>query len=381
MKKSSLPFVLLWFHMACFGQVAIKGTIKDQHRDLPLVNVLLLDLDSVRVNGAATNDEGEFVLDNVAPGEYLISVSMIGYTRFVSRPVQVGEKDGIVYDIILQESATELSELIVKGEKQLFDQKTDRLVIHIGSSITSSGNTILEVLQKSPGVIVNRQNNSIAMNGKSGVRIMINNKIVQVPQDVMIQMLDGMNASNVEKIELINVPPSQYDAEGNAGIIHIVTRENDDFGTNGSIGITIGARWAETLGGNLNLNHRSGKIAYSVDYSLLRNHNLHILKMNRETVSDGVTESMNDHSHRENVTIQQNLSTGLELKLSSHTMLNVLITGYRRNWNMNALATNIHHVTADSSVTTVMNIHESNIWQSATGSIGMQAKIKQVAAE
>ena len=62
------------------------------------------------------------------------------------------------------------------------------------------------------------------MNGKSGVRVMINNKMMQLPMEAVIQMLDGMNASNVEKIELITAPPSEYDAEGNGGIIHIVTK-------------------------------------------------------------------------------------------------------------------------------------------------------------
>lgn len=375
MKKSIILFVLLWFHSVCFGQVLIKGRIKDKHQDLPLVNVLLLDLDSMLMKGTSTNYKGEFTFDRIDPGKYLISASMIGYGTFVSEPLQVGGEDNVEYNITMSESAEELDELIVKSKRQLFDQKVDRLIINLESSITLSGNTILEVLQKSPGVIVNRQNNIIAMNGKSGVRVMINNKIVQVPQDVMIQMLDGMNASNVEKIELITAPPSEYDAEGNAGIIHIVTKENDDFGTNASIGITLGARWAETLGGNLNLNHRREKLAYFIDYSLLRNHNLHILKMDRETITNGVSDRMNDHSRRENVTTQHNLNAGLEMKLSTHTSLNLLLTGYRRNWDMNAIATNSHHANEDSTVNTVMNIHESNIWQSAAASIGLQSKI------
>ena len=74
-----------------------------------------------------------------------------------------------------------MNEVVVKEDKQRFDQKIDRLVINLEGSITASGNTILEVLQKSPGVIVNRQDNSIKMNGKSGVRVMINNKMIQLP--------------------------------------------------------------------------------------------------------------------------------------------------------------------------------------------------------
>lgn len=375
MKKSILPLVLLSFQLVCFGQVSIKGRIKDIHQDLLMVNVLLLNLDSVRLKGTSTSYNGEFTIDHVTPGNYLISASMIGYTTFVSQSIQVGDEDNVEYNIVLEESAKKLDEFVVKGERQLFDQKTDRLIINLESSITSSGNTILEVLQKSPGVIVNRQNNSIAMNGKSGVRVMINNKILLVPQDVMIQMLDGMNASNIEKMELITAPPSEYDAEGNAGIIHIITKANEDLGTNGTIGVTLGARWAETLGGNLSLNHRSGKMAYFIDYSLLRNHNLHILKMRRVTIVNGVAQQMNDYSRRENVTTQHNLSAGIEAKLSKYTFMNLLFTGYRRNWDMNASSANTHHINQDSATNTVMNIHESNIWQSAAASIGIHSRI------
>jgi hypothetical protein len=60
------------------------------------------------------------------------------------------------------------------------------------------------VLQKSPGVVVNRQTNSISLNGKSPVRVMINNKLLQLPWMFVVQMLEGMNSSNVEKVETYN---------------------------------------------------------------------------------------------------------------------------------------------------------------------------------
>jgi hypothetical protein len=75
------------------------------------------------------------------------------------------------------------------------------------------------------------------MNGKSGVRVMINGKAMQLPIDVIVHMLEGISASNVKELELMSTPPAEYDAEGNAGIIHIVTKENIDIGTMGSFGL------------------------------------------------------------------------------------------------------------------------------------------------
>ena len=148
-----------------------------------------------------------------------------------------------------------------------------------------------------------------------------------------------------------------------------------DFGTNGSFGLTLGYRWAETLGGNFNLNHRGNKLALFIDYSVLRNHNLHIFRMTKESLQNGFTQTVNDHSHRENITTQQNLNAGIEWKFTKNSLLNFSFTGYRRNWDMNALANDISHAAIDSTVLTDMKIHESNIWQSATAGIGLQTKL------
>jgi hypothetical protein len=285
---------------------------------------------------------------------------MIGYATFRSDPFSVSGNDLLLPDVILEERTTELNEVVVTAEKQMFEQQIDRLVVNVQSSITSSGNSILEVLQKSPGVVVNKQNKSISMNGKSGVRVMINNKVIQLPLDVVLQMLDGMNASNVEKIELITTPPAKYDAEGNAGIIHIVTKTDEDFGTNSSFGFILGYKALETVGGNFNLNHGNKRFAYFVDYAIMRDHNRHTMTMMRHTLDSDFLPSVEDHSSRENVTTQQNLGVGFEWKLNSTTLLNVGVTGYSSNWDMTAVAFDRNRISADSTVITHMDIDESN---------------------
>jgi len=375
--KIQLSILLILSSASSFGQLSIKGRIKDQRQNLSFATVTLLNSDSSTKKIVAADGYGEFIFENVEPGSYLVSSSVVGYSKFLSETIALEKENITLPDIILKEVTTELNVVTVKAKKPLFEQKIDRLVVNVQSSITSSGNTVLDVLQKSPGIVVNRQNNTITMNGKSGVKIMINGKIIELPLDVVIQMLDGMSSSNVEKIELITSPPAKYDAEGNAGIIHIVMKGTADFGTNGSFGVTLGYRWAEQLGGNLNLNHRGNKVALFIDYSILRNHNLHIFKMTKESLQNGFVQSANDHSHRENVTTQQNLNAGIEWKFTKNSLLNFSFTGYRRNWEMDALANDVNHASADSTLITNMNIHESNIWQSATAGVGLQTKLNQ----
>ncbi len=377
MKILLLILFLLCVMIYSFGQASIKGRIKDERQNLSFATVALLNPDSSTIKTVPADGYGEFIFENVAPGSYLVSSSAVGYSKFFSESISVENENITLPDIVLKEATTELNVVTIKAKKPLFEQKIDRLVVNVQSSITSSGNTVLDVLQKSPGIVVNRQNNTVTMNGKTGVKIMINGKIIELPLDVVIQMLDGMSASNVEKIELITSPPAKYDAEGNAGIVHIVMKGTADFGTSGSFGVTLGYKWAEQLGGNFNLNHRGKRLALFIDYSILRNHNLHLFKMTKESPQNGFLQKVNDHSHRENITTQQNLNAGIEWKISENSLLNLSFTGYRRNWDLDALANDVNHAAKDSTLITNTNIHESNIWQSATAGIALQTKLSQ----
>lgn len=372
MKSWLIITALLLFVFNAQSQVSIQGRVIDRQQNLPSVTLLLFTHDSTLAKGVVSNIKGEFIFERVISGKYRVSASMIGYSKFISQPITIEKENVVLPDIVLEEAAAKLREVVIQAKKPLFQQQKDRLVINVQSSITSSGNTILEVLQKSPGVSVNRQNNSLSMNGKWGVRIMMDGKLLQLPMDAVVQMLDGMNSANVEKIELISTPPAKYDADGNAGLINIVTKGNKSLGTNGSFGLTLGAHWAETFGWNFNINHRSGKIAYFIDYSILRNHNLHILNLERQSLDPSFNQRIKDYSHRENITTQQNLSTGIEWKVSNKTSLSLGVALYRRNWNLTSFTNDQNYATIDSTVTTNMHIKELNVWQSATSAIELK---------
>jgi hypothetical protein len=376
------PGILTWLFISFLSsltiisaaQSSIKGAITDGEHPLPGATVLLLQAhDSVLVKGMVSSNAGQFLFDNIPSGAYTIHVSMIGYSRYRSDVIVLQNQDITIPGILLSEETTKLGEVIVRAEKPLFEQQADRIVINVQSSVTSSGNSVLEVLQKSPGVLVNPQGNGISVNGKNGVRVMINGKVTQLPSDVVVQMLGGMSASNVDRIEIITAPSSKYDAEGNAGIIHIITKQNPDYGTNGTIGLTAGYKWAETLGGNFNVDHRTEKFAFHADYSFMRTHNLHTMDLDRHASGPGFVQSAVNHSHRKNITHQHNMNTGVEWRLRRNMLLDVLVTGYSSDWGLNAVTNDLSRISPDSTVVTEMKIHESNVWQSATASIGLQS--------
>ena len=149
----------------------------------------------------------------------------------------------------------------------MFEQKIDRVVINVKNSVTDAGGTALDVLEKSPGVTVNRQNNSISINGKNGVAIMMNGKMNYMPMDALVQLLAGISAGNIEKIELITTPPAKYDAAGNAGYINIILIDNPYNGFNGSYFFTAGYGSRELGAAGGNFNYRSAKISLYGDYA------------------------------------------------------------------------------------------------------------------
>lgn len=252
--------------LSCFLSLAqaerITGRVFDADGEAALfANVLLLRSgDSVMVKGVTTDGEGGFSLKGIEKGNYFIKISLLGFHDYF-RPLKVeGPLPLALGNIELETQNEELEGVQVAGRKMLYQQKSDRLVINVGSLPTFSGNNALQVLQKAPGVIVQENSNSISLNNKGEVLMMINDRISRVPQGALIQQLKGMRAENIDRIELIHQPSAKYDANNAAGIIHIVLKENLKYGINGNASLTSGIGQKEKLNGSLDLNFRNDRL-------------------------------------------------------------------------------------------------------------------------
>lgn len=311
------------------------------HLGKPLshASVLLLSpMDSTLILGAVSGESGHFQFDQVKQDSYLLAVSLVGHQKHVEKIGITRDSNVVLHPITLYELVDDLDEVIVAAQKPLYEKQIDRMVINVQESITAAGNSVLEVLQKSPGVVINRQNNSILLNGKSGVSVMINNKLSRIPMDAVVQMLNGLSAANVEKIELISNPPAKYDAEGTGGIIHLVMVENADFGTNGNIGLTAGMNGGETLGTNFNINHRSNRMTFFTDYSILYDHNKEMMKNELEFFQPDFTSQFHSKMNRSPFTTVQNFRAGIEFNVGEKTVIGSMLTLYQRQFKMKAIS-------------------------------------------
>ena len=343
----------------------IKGLITDKSlKPIIHVSVLLFQIkDSSLVKGSLTDANGKFSFSNIPFGKYYISASMLQYQTASSSMVIIdGEHTNLtVPSMVLQSETNQLEAVVVLAKKPLFEQKIDRMVINVSNSITSAGSTVLEVLERSPGVMVNKQNNSLSMNGKNGVVVMINGKINRIPMSAIVQMLAGMSADNIEKIELITTPPSNFDAEGNAGYINIFLKSNSQFGTNGSYTITGGYSKHDIEEASFNINHRKDKINLYADLSFSRPHSLQVFEFYSKSFNKKDTIESASVATRDIVDLYYSGKLGLDYQINKKTNIGIFLSGFDSKFSNNS--DNIGTITKnnhlDSSLIIVNNeVHD-----------------------
>lgn len=117
--KYFLIYLLLCTSVYAHAQHSLKGVIKDANNNNPVsyATVNLLRSDSSVVTGKITGDDGKFIIENVAAGDYALLVSTIGYKKVNNKVNLPGQSD--LGDIFLSESANHLSEVVVKADRPL----------------------------------------------------------------------------------------------------------------------------------------------------------------------------------------------------------------------------------------------------------------------
>jgi hypothetical protein len=367
--------ILAYSHNS-FSQFQVKGIAQASNGEaLPFANVLLLNQkDSSLFKGTVSNEAGKFVLENIKQGNYLLSIRMIGYERFFTF-IEVKAQNLNVGVLKLNALSKELKEVTVTAQKPLYEQQIDRLVINIASSITLAGSTALEILERSPGVIVNQQSNTLGLNGKNGVILMINGKINRLPMEAVIQLLKGMNAANIEKIELISNPPAKYDAEGNAGMINLILKKGIEEGTNGSFSLSGGYSRGEKADASLNLNHRSKKLNIFGDYSFSRNHTAQEFSGDRRVDYQGQTIETITKNVRDPRINYHSAKLGFDYAISPKTVIGGLISGYSSQWKIDALADISLKKSREADTSIVMSNSEVNHWQNVSANLNLNHQI------
>ena len=280
MKRALLSVLLLVATFAAVAQpstLQLKGTLMDGAQNaIPYATVLLTpNGEKFRPDGAnhhfTTSDkEGHFCLQAMA-GDYTLTLSSIGYENLKKDIHLTADTD--LGNIVLNESVEAIADVIITGG--LIRREADRFVMsNLSESVLSKGRTTYEMLKLAPAVYAT-EDGAISINGKSGVKVLINEREMRMTGDQLMNYLKAIPAENLQKIEIIPVSGADHDANSASGVIKITLRKQRDSGTSGSFTMAGNASTTSnglSIGPNGSINHKSGKWNLYTQFSLSSSH-------------------------------------------------------------------------------------------------------------
>ncbi len=275
--KVIVAAVLLFFSLHAFcqkdstkpvGPVGIvTGTVMDADNIKPVTGAtvtLSRFSDTAITFTAVTVKDGSFLFEHLHFGYYRLQISFTGYNslKLDSIYLRADRFDFDLNEIKLPKKTTDLEEVIVYQEKPLIESRDGKIIFNAGESALSAASTTTELLKQAP--LVNVDNDGkVQLRGKD-VKILIDDKPVELNGKQLQDLLESMPGSMIEKIEVMTTPPPQYASE-RGGVINIVTKKGR-VGMSGRLNFTYGTRGEYAFSSNFS--YRKNKIALNANVGI-----------------------------------------------------------------------------------------------------------------
>jgi iron complex outermembrane receptor protein len=221
MKKTNL-LIFLVLPLFCLAQSTfkLKGKIASQTTSLEWANISVSNSEGKIIDGVTSQQDGSFEI-NLKKGSYNIEISLLGFITYTKEILIENNLD--LGNIVLEENATSLVEVVVQSKKKTIEQKADRLVYNLENNVTNVGGDALSAINTAPGVVV--KNDAINILGKGTSRVMIDGRMIELTGEELNNFLKSISASDIKNIEIISNPPAKYEAEGTGGLINIILKK------------------------------------------------------------------------------------------------------------------------------------------------------------
>ncbi|MFP3833881.1 TonB-dependent receptor domain-containing protein [Chryseobacterium sp. SIMBA_028] len=251
----------------CLGQLAgqtLRGHVYVNRRPVNSAEILITDQEQKKYF-TVTGETGEFSID--LPGKKNYTVKAFSEKKLIiSKNIYL---DGnATEDLYVENKEIEIKsvDLIVK-KKKIIQQKADRIIFNIENSIIASGGDVMDAIRLAPRISV--QNDDIKITGKGKILVMMDGRPINIQKEDLPSYLKSIKSDEISSIEVITNPPAKYTAEGNSGIINIVTRKSKKDYWNLSLNTTAQAasKFMYKNGANYNLNYKDITLSSSVNYT------------------------------------------------------------------------------------------------------------------
>ena len=246
----------------------IQGSVTDSSTGAPIeyASISIVDNhDGDVVTGGLSNKDGSFNISEIPLGQYVVIIEFIGYSKKEIGPLKIfpgnmvggeGKIKHFLGEIPLKISSVNLDAVEVIGDESQFIQTVDKQIFKVGKNLTATGGTGFDLLRKVPTVDVDIDG-EVSIAGDANVTILIDGKRSGLTGSNRRGVVDNIQVSMVEKVEVITNPSAKYDPDGVGGIINIVMKRGSFDGFNGSISGMVGEFEKRNLNGNMN--YRSDK--------------------------------------------------------------------------------------------------------------------------
>tara|TARA_B100001989_G_scaffold252539_1_gene234980 strand:- start:2422 stop:4947 length:2526 start_codon:yes stop_codon:yes gene_type:complete len=209
----------------------LKGEIVDESNNFPVKYAtikLFRSSDSTLVDGTISEEDGFFILKDLKPGKYNLSVEHVMYETFILAdqllaPPETNKNLGFLK---LKQRMLEVEGVNIVDEKPFVQEEIDKKVYNIEDMPIAASGTAEDVLSSLPSVTVGADG-EVSFRGNESVNIMIDGRMKSATN------LDVLDAVLIEKVEVIAIPSAKYDPDGTAGIINIITKKNEYVGSSG----------------------------------------------------------------------------------------------------------------------------------------------------
>jgi hypothetical protein len=338
LKNSLLTALCIIISAMCFAQVSsnvaqkpgiiIGNTISyETQKAIAGATITLFSVENKNDSIVTTSlKDGSFILEKLDYGYYKLSITSIGFSSLQIDSIHIRAErfDFDLNDIKLKNSSNILSEIIVFAEKPLIENKDGKITFNVGESALASTTSTTELLKQTP--LVNVDNDGkVLLRGKD-VKILIDDKPVELNAKQLQDMLESMPGSMIEKIEVMTTPPPQY-ANERGGVINIVTKKGK-VGFNGRVNVNYGTRGEAGLSGNLS--YRKNKLAINANAGIGYNEFEGNSYSRRQNIYTDSTNYFNTNAINGNINRRPNFRVSVDYDFNKKNAIN-FTAGYNGN--------------------------------------------------
>lgn len=238
-------------------QLQLKGVLRDRTEKIPLpgATVKLTAIGDSLPAMAMTDGSGGFLLQNLRPVSYVLSVSFLGYKELKKTismlPGPTPQDAGILY---LERGPTTLRSVTIQGTLPPVQQKGDTLSYNASAYKTNPDASAEDLVKKMPGITV--ENGAVKAQGEDVKKVLLDGK--EYFGDDATLALRNLPSEVIDKIEVFDRLSDQaqftgFDDGNSSKTINIVTRGNIRNSQFGRVSAGYGTDGRYMAGGNVSL--------------------------------------------------------------------------------------------------------------------------------